>query len=191
MIKVNPFVFYWFKFLNYVLSNWLKVKAEYLSPLSWKAVDRYDMLRLVTKSNVLVLKSSEAVTVTRTNVYQPLAPKGSELIFLFDGRIHQTTNGNLRMSGLNLNSGAQSYDFKYELNTLHNKFITYFIVKVIHFQTKLLLAAAKAQGLTKPKPFKSNDNLSAFHEDAPITQGMIDRMGGLGGIMENGDEPWV
>ncbi len=177
--------------MNYVLVNWFKVKAEYLSPLSWKVVDPYDMLRLVTKSNVLVLKSSEAVIVTRTDVYQPIAPKGSELIFLFDGKVYQTKNGNLRLSGLDLGDGKRSFDFKYDLVTIHEKLLTWFIVKVIHFTTKLMLAAARAQGIVaKPKPFKSNDNLSAFHEDAPITQGMIDMMQKYDGINEQGDNPW-
>jgi len=166
-VKVNNFIVW--------VLLWLKVKPEYLSPLNWKLVDQFDMLRLVTKStNVLVLKSSKA-NDPDMRIYESamsdfyMYKDNSELIFLFDGKINQTTNNNLK-----LNWGGK-HDFKFELITIHSKFITYFIIKVIHFFTKKLLEKAKQINqqfpvVKKPLAWKDSNDFFGMNEQEVINR---------------------
>lgn len=151
--------------VEYILLKIVKVNPEYLSPLNWKVVDKYDMLRLVTSENALVLKSSEAVN------YKPIKePKGfqyeymykskHQLIFLTD-TISRTENDNLRRYELT---------FKYKLITIHGKFVTIYIKNIIKRNTDQLLAIAKEYNKANPikGDFKSQMEFELNKPKQPI-----------------------
>ena len=153
-------------FTIFVLIKLFKVEEEFLSPLSWKVVENYDMLSLVTNKNVLCLKSSAAMNFVPVIKDYPIS-KGfdihmykdkSELIFLFDGKIFQTTNNNLKRTGL-------IHDFKFDLITLHDKFVTKFIKKVILYKTVWLLSIAKEFNMENP--VKKDRNPYPYDTDLP------------------------
>jgi hypothetical protein len=152
-MKVKLKIWY-YEALAWLLVKVFQVKKEYLTPLSWKVVDDYDMLRLVTKSpNVLCLKSSVNFDIRGSFVadiqrFDQTYGK-NEIIFLFDQKISQTTNNNLKLDDNGLGYGI-NYEFKFALKTLHGKFITKLIKKIIRFNTDKLLAVAKEYNDANP-----------------------------------------
>ena len=144
--------------LSWILIKLFKVNSEFLSPLSWKVVESYDMLRLVTKStNVLVLKSSAAMNFKPTEKdydsgysnQRHMYNDSSQLIFLFHNKISQTTNNNLKYDEAPFNIGIE-YSFKFDLITLHDNFMTTLIRKIIKCNTQKLLKIAKNFNKTNP-----------------------------------------
>lgn len=158
------------QFLSWVLIKIIKVRPEFLSPLSWKVVGPHDLLLFATHTpNVLVLKSSPAMNFQPTasnydedrKKYQGnwMYNDESELTFLFANRIRRTTNNNLRYFGRDGDDFSIQYGFKFKLITVNGRLITFLITKVIKYNTTQLLSIARSFNKQYPvkKVTKSNE----------------------------------